>query len=50
VLGTVLAAFVVRLVDVARAQFSLDPSWVSLVVGVVVLGTVVLTQRRSRRG
>ena len=50
VLGTVLAAFVVRLVDVARAQFSLDPSWVSLVVGVVVLGTVVLTQRRRRRG
>jgi ribose transport system permease protein len=50
VLGTVLAAFVVRLVDVARAQFSLDPSWVSLVVGIVVLGTVVLTQRRSRRG
>jgi ribose transport system permease protein len=48
VAGTVLAAFVVRLVDVARAQFSLDPSWVNLVVGLVVLGTVILTQRRRR--
>ncbi|WP_370949138.1 ABC transporter permease [Amycolatopsis sp. cg5] len=46
VTGTVLAAFIVRLVDVARAQFSLDPSWVSFVVGAVVLGTVLLTQRR----
>ncbi|MEV4312113.1 ABC transporter permease [Actinocrispum sp. NPDC049592] len=44
--GTVLAAFIVRLVDVARAQFSLNPSWVNFVVGAVVLGTVVLTHRR----
>jgi ribose transport system permease protein len=44
--GTVLAAFIVRLVDIARAQFSLDPSWVNFVVGAVVLGTVVLTHRR----
>ncbi|POX60151.1 ABC transporter permease [Streptomyces sp. Ru62] len=41
VLGTVLAAFVMRLVDAARAQFSLDPSWVNLLIGLVVLGTVV---------
>jgi ribose transport system permease protein len=45
--GTVLAAFIVRLVDVARAQFSLNPSWVNFVVGAVVLGTVVLTHRRQ---
>ncbi|MGP3939213.1 ABC transporter permease [Streptomyces sp. 6N106] len=41
VLGTVLAAFVMRLIDAARAQFSLDPSWVNFLIGVVVLGTVV---------
>ncbi|BBJ45451.1 hypothetical protein SSPO_081690 [Streptomyces antimycoticus] len=40
-LGTVLAAFVMRLIDAARAQFSLDPSWVNFLIGVVVLGTVV---------
>ena len=42
VLGAVLAAFIVRLVDLARAQYSLDPSWVDFTVGAVVLGTVVL--------
>ena len=47
VTGTVLAALIVRLVDVARAQFSLDPSWVNFVVGAVVLGTVVITHRRG---
>ncbi|MGW5256861.1 ABC transporter permease [Streptomyces sp. NPDC004012] len=41
VFGTVLAAFVMRLIDAARAQFSLDPSWVNLLIGLVVLGTVV---------
>ncbi|MEU9473130.1 ABC transporter permease [Streptomyces avermitilis] len=41
VLGTVLAAFVMRLIDAARAQFSLDPSWVNFLIGLVVLGTVV---------
>ncbi|MCU1686349.1 MAG: ABC-type transporter, integral rane subunit [Amycolatopsis sp.] len=45
--GTVLAALIVRLVDVARAQFSLNPSWVNFVVGAVVLGTVVVTHRRG---
>ncbi|MEU6194718.1 ABC transporter permease [Streptomyces sp. NPDC047061] len=40
VFGTVLAAFVTRLIDAARAQFSLDPSWVNLLIGLVVLGTV----------
>lgn len=49
VLGTCLAAFIVRLVDVAQAQYSLDPSWVSLIVGAVVLGAVLLTQLRARR-
>ncbi|QKW17747.1 ABC transporter permease [Kitasatospora sp. NA04385] len=41
VLGTVLAAFVMRLIDTARAQYSLDPSWVNFLIGLVVLGTVV---------
>jgi ribose transport system permease protein len=56
VTGTVLAALIIRLVDVARAQFSLDPNWVNFVIGAVVLGTVVLTNRSqtgktgSRRG
>jgi ribose transport system permease protein len=49
VLGAVLAAFVIRLVDVARAQYSLDPSWVNFTVGAVVLGTVVITRIRETR-
>ena len=49
VYGTVLAACVLRLVDVARAQFSLDPSWVNFVVGAVVLCTVALSEWRERR-
>lgn len=49
VTGTVLAAFIIRLVDTARAQFSLEPAWVSFVVGAVVLGTVVAGQVRSAR-
>ncbi|GAA1730786.1 ABC transporter permease [Isoptericola hypogeus] len=48
VLGTVLAATIVRLVDSARAAFQLDPSWVNLVIGAVVLGTVALDRFRSR--
>ncbi len=47
--GTVVAAGVVRLVDIARAQYSLDPSIVSLTVGVVVLSTVALSELRRRR-
>lgn len=40
VFGTVLAAVVMRLIDTARAQFSLDPSWINFLIGLVVLGTV----------
>lgn len=47
--GTVVAAMVIRLVDIARAQYSLDPSLVSLTIGVVLLSTVTLTEWRSRR-
>jgi ribose transport system permease protein len=47
--GTVVAAMVIRLVDIARAQYSLDPSLVSLTIGVVLLSTVALTEWRSRR-
>jgi ribose transport system permease protein len=49
VFGTVVAAGVVRLVDIARAQYSLDPSIVSLTVGIVVLSTVALSEWRRRR-
>lgn len=49
VLGTVLAAGVLRLVDIARAQYLLDPSWVNFVIGAVVLSTVTLTEWRKRR-
>ena len=38
VLGTCLAAFLVRLVDVAQAQFGINQRWVDLIVGAVVLG------------
>ena len=49
VLGTVLAAFIVRLVDSARAEFQLDPAWVNFLVGAVVLGTVALGRIREVR-
>lgn len=49
VLGTVLAATVVRLVDTARAEFQLAPAWVNFVVGAVVLGTVALGRAREVR-
>ncbi|MFN8622424.1 MAG: ABC transporter permease [Chloroflexota bacterium] len=49
ILGTVLAAAVIRLIDVARVQFLLDASTVSFAVGAVVLGTVVLSEARGRR-
>jgi ribose transport system permease protein len=49
VYGTVMAACVLRLVDVARAQFSLDPSWVNFVIGAVVLFTVTVSEWRNRR-
>lgn len=47
--GTVVAAMVIRLVDIARAQYSLDPSLVNLTIGVVLLSTVALTEWRTRR-
>jgi ribose transport system permease protein len=50
VLGTLLAAFVVRLVDSFRAEFQLEPSWVQFLIGAVVLGTVVLGQLRAKHG
>jgi ribose transport system permease protein len=49
IFGTVMAAGVVRLVDVARAQYSLDPSWVNFVLGIIVLSTVALSEWRERR-
>lgn len=47
--GTVMAAAVIRLVDIGRAQYSLDPSVVSLTIGAVVLSTVALSEWRRRR-
>jgi ribose transport system permease protein len=49
VLGTCLAAFLVRLVDVARAQYNISASWVDLIVGAVVLGAVLVEQIRYRQ-
>ncbi|HEY0803792.1 MAG TPA: ABC transporter permease [Pseudonocardiaceae bacterium] len=48
VLGTALAALIIRLVEIAQAQFSLDPNWVNFVVGTVVLGTVLVGRWRQR--
>jgi ribose transport system permease protein len=42
VTGTVLAAFLIRLVDVMQAQFGINPRWVDLIIGAVVLGAVLL--------
>lgn len=49
VLGTALAALIIRLVEIGQAQFSLDPNWVNFVVGTVVLGTVLIGRWRQRR-
>jgi len=49
ILGTTLAATVVRLVDSARAEFQLAPAWVNFVIGAVVLGTVALGRAREVR-
>ncbi|MEU4155268.1 ABC transporter permease [Actinoplanes sp. NPDC026670] len=48
VLGTALAAFLVRLVDVMQAQFGINPRWVDLIIGAVVLGAVLLGTVRQR--
>jgi ribose transport system permease protein len=47
VLGTVLAAMVVRLVDAASPIFRFDAEVVNFVVGAVVLGTVALGKLRE---
>ena len=48
VLGTCLAAFLVRLVDVAQAQFGINQRWVDLIVGAVVLGAVLIGAIRQK--
>jgi ribose transport system permease protein len=47
VAGTCLAAFMVRLVDVAQAQYNINASWVDLIVGAVVFGAVLIEQLRQ---
>lgn len=49
VYGTIVAAMLLRLVDFARAQFALDPSWTNFIIGAVVLATVALGEWRKRR-
>lgn len=49
VYGTIIAACLLRIVDVGRAQFLLDPSWTSFVIGAVVLSTVAISEYRKRR-
>jgi ribose transport system permease protein len=48
VLGTCLAAFLVRLVDVMQAQFDINRRWVDVIVGAVVLGAVLLGTVRQK--
>jgi ribose transport system permease protein len=48
VVGTCLAAFLVRLVDVMQAQFGINPRWIDLIVGAVVLGAVLLGTVRQK--
>lgn len=47
--GTIMAAAILRLVDMARAQFLLDPSWTNFTIGTVVLATVLINEVRERR-
>lgn len=49
VYGTIVAAMLLRLVDFARAQFSLDPSWTNFIIGAVVLTTVAFGEWRKRQ-
>ncbi|WP_405139668.1 ABC transporter permease [Sphaerisporangium sp. NBC_01403] len=48
VVGTCLAAFLVRLVDVMQAQFDINPRWIDLIIGAVVLGAVLLGTVRQK--
>ncbi|GII57753.1 ABC transporter permease [Planotetraspora thailandica] len=48
VAGTCLAAFLVRLVDVMQAQFGINPRWIDLIIGAVVLGAVLLGTVRQK--
>jgi ribose transport system permease protein len=48
VLGTCLAAFLVRLVDVMQAQFDINRRWIDLIVGAVVLGVVLIGTFRQK--
>jgi ribose transport system permease protein len=48
VTGTCLAAFLVRLVDVMQAQFGINPRWIDLIIGGVVLGAVLLGTVRQK--
>jgi ribose transport system permease protein len=48
VTGTLLAAFLVRLVDVMQAQFGINPRWIDLIIGAVVLGAVLLGAVRAK--
>ena len=48
VIGTCLAAFLVRLVDVMQAQFDINRRWIDVIVGAVVLGAVLLGTVRER--
>jgi ribose transport system permease protein len=48
VLGTCLAAFIVRLVDVMQAQFDINRRWIDVIVGAVVLGAVLVGTVRDK--
>lgn len=48
VYGTVAAACILRIVDVARAQFLLDPAWTYFITGGVVLFSVAISETGFR--
>jgi ribose transport system permease protein len=49
VYGTIIAACILRIVDIGRVQFLLEPSWTYFVIGAVVLSTVAISEYRKRR-
>ncbi|WP_412544440.1 ABC transporter permease [Longispora sp. K20-0274] len=46
--GTVLASFLIRLVEVTQAQFNINRRFIDLVIGAVVLGAVLLGRARHK--
>jgi ribose transport system permease protein len=48
VAGTILAAALVRTIQLGRVQLQIDARWVDVVIGVVVLLAVLVGRARDR--